>query len=230
MRKFSMLFLIVMMSQTNTFSSNEISARGVPMTYRIQRKSVRGYVISDASVYKTREDLRNLLKTWELKENQIEFMIDFYIHTGYAESCYVMDSSVFSIEKQVNGKALGFIQIMPDTATAVIDEVFESRNPEYIEKMERICFESFDCSLKELKAKIKDNTTSLLNNHKISMFIFYLKFSNRKWKDIPNFLENEIDNSLQAHARIWKKVWNTYLGKGTVNRYIVQVHECNKKI
>lgn len=223
--------MILGLFQSLGYSYMEINPRGVPMTYTIQRKKIRGYALSEASIFETKKNLQKLLEKWELSENQIDFLIDFYINTGFAESCYVMDSVVFSIEKQVNGQAIGFVQIMPDTAIGVIDEVLhDSNDKNYIAKMERICQNSFNMSLKQLRSKIKDNYIKSLNDHEISMFVFFLKFSNRKWRDIPSFPNGNPPNNIKSQAKAWKIAWNTYLGKGTVNKYIERVEECKKLI
>jgi hypothetical protein len=154
---------------------------------------------------------------WSLTENQRKIVVDLFFHTGIAESCYSVGCSVFSVAKQMEGPAIGFIQIEPETAHSVLEQSINAANggsPLYSRMNEIV-------DLKAVLDWIKRNPIGALNDMEMSLLIFRLKLGNIGFRGVPGFRgSTDIEPSLANLGKTWKKIWNTDLGAGTVEGFL----------
>jgi len=114
--------------------------------------------------------------------------------TGKAESGYK------TLQQYGGGPALGFFQMEPNTAIDIWDNYVMYR-PKYREKLYAL---GFDEGALEF---------CLLSNIGLQA-----AFCRLHYRRVPSALP-AADN-LEGQARYWKKYYNTYLGKGTVEHFM----------
>jgi len=200
----------------------EVPSRGKEAIRNIDGKETRGYFIDRDTINSLKNETDNVLSTlapW-FDDEQREFFKKFFEEIGLAESCYGTSEGVFSIEKQVRGPALGFVQIETPMAISVLNEVSKG-SPEYAKTMNTRIQDTLGMDIPQAIETIKGNPRKMLNNNRVSFVVFYLQFANKGFSDIPGFKEGEISNySHFDRAKLWKKVWNTSEGSGKVKDYI----------
>ena len=125
--------------------------------------------------------------------------LSLIMRTGWAESGYR------SLKGATSGNpALGFWQVELATAQDTLDNYVEYRP--HIMKV-----------LTTLGLDEEDLEFSLLSNIALQAAFCRLKYR-RDSKPIPSW------DNMEAQAKYWKRIYNTELGKGTVEHFI----ECNK--
>ncbi len=116
------------------------------------------------------------------------------MRTGYAESGYKV------LKQYGGGPALGFWQVEPTTAYDTVNN-YVSYRPKY------------EQALLELGCDFENLEFSLLSNIAIQVAFCRLKYM-RDPNPIPPA------SNLSDQAKYWKRVYNTELGKGTVEHFI----------
>ena len=123
--------------------------------------------------------------------------LSLIMRTGWAESGY-------RALRQYKGPAIGFWQVELDTVKDTLDNYVAYR-PHIMEVLE------------ELGLNTEDLEFSVLSSISLQAAFCRLKYR-RDSKPIPSW------DDMEAQAKYWKKVYNTELGKGTVQHFI----DCNK--
>jgi hypothetical protein len=204
--------------------SDGISSRG-------EASSVRGigngYFIGAENVRAMRGEMSEALVHIgsTLDEDVRQNLISLFEAVGFAESCYVVGDRIFSVERQVRGPARGFIQIEPSTADSVLRETIrsiQSGNEEY-QEIDRGCVNLFGMNLRQLRRAIADDPTTMLNDNRVAMLILRLKLGNMGV--LPRG-----DMGLNDYANMWKNIWNTRRGAGTVERFLSRNEEVSDKL
>ena len=107
--------------------------------------------------------------------------------------------------KQINGPACGIFQIEPNTARDIINNFIMKRA-------------NLFGNYSRLYNKNLTLEQNLCYNMMFSVFmarVFYLRFAEK------------IPDTLEGQAQYWKKYYNTYKGKGTVEQYIKNYRRFN---
>lgn len=193
-----------------------------------------GFYVNTDSQREIRSDLMRSLETMVPQDSyfgnkQKKFLMDLYENIGFAESTYETDRGFFSLETQINGPAIGYLQIEPSTALSVLDSVIGA-NANYRDAINKRSLDTFGKGLVELRDEIEENPVDLLNDHQVAFFVMYLKLANRGFKDIEGFRDGSFDPSLENQAKIWKKVWNTEKGSGTIDGFIDKTNRAFNKV
>ncbi|MDO8610793.1 MAG: hypothetical protein Q7R95_09690, partial [bacterium] len=222
--------------------SQENQIRISPQTIKISGHQTRGYFLDHNKINNMKKSTQTTINGIgsDLTGEQKQFFVNLYETIGYAESCYPVGNRVFSIEKQVGVKngAYGFIQVETYTAIDVISQAIDaqrSNNPKVsmsYKNLDANCRQIFGMNLQGIKSYIQSKPAESLNNDNISMLVLFLKFRNRGFKDIQNFYDtNTMKNYTQNdYVSIWKNVWNTSKGGGTIPGGIQKNNEMRKLI
>ena len=207
------------------------NSRGEESVASVLGQEVPGYYLNKNSILKMRDEFEDTIGTmapW-MSENQSRFFSQLFEETGYAESVYPLSQGLFSVEKNVGpGASYGFVQIMPETALSILNEVLRG-HPEYKDDINGRVQNTLGMSVEELREMIKNNPREMLNDNKIATIIFYLKFANRSFKDIAGFKEDNMEDSILNRGIIWKNTWNTSGGSGNVRDFISKNQIANAK-
>ena len=116
------------------------------------------------------------------------------IRTGRAETNYK------HLKQMGGGPALGFFQCEPNTAHDIVKNYIEYR-PHY-----RLKLEELGCDFENLEF-------SLMSNIAVQAAFCRIVYL-RDPHPIPSL------NDLEEQARCWKRVYNTKLGKGTIEHFM----------
>ena len=116
------------------------------------------------------------------------------MRTGYAESGYKV------LKQYGGGPAIGFWQVEPVTAHDTIDNYVNYRK-------------KYKDALQELGCNFENLEFSLLSNIAVQVAFCRLKYM-RDPKPIPSA------SNIEEQAKYWKRVYNTELGKGTVEHFV----------
>lgn len=195
-----------------------LMGRGEFGTAKLNGEEIYGFYLFDLDIqdmtYLISKSALNFL--WNLSPEKLKIFKRLFFHTGLAESCYDVGEKVFSIAKQINGSGIGFIQIEQETAISVLEETIKAINSNTIYRQlnDRI-------DLSSVLEYINRNPVGTLNNIEISLLIFRLKLGNRNFEGIPGFNgDKNLNPSLEDLGKSWKEIWNTNLGKGTVEEFV----------
>lgn len=200
-------------------AEEEVETNEVYDTAIIDGKEVQGYYIDERSLSEMREEVNKTLDgiaPW-MNEDQRAFFIKFFEEVGLAESVFHTENGLFSAREQINGPAKGYLQIEPETALSVLDQILLANN-KWTSTVNTRIQDGFGMSLKEMRDSINDNP-NMLDSSKVSMLIMYLKFANRGFKDIPNFKTAPQSLGHKERASVWKSVWNAG-GAGSVKGFL----------
>ena len=119
--------------------------------------------------------------------------LSLIMRTGWAESGY-------RALRQYKGPAIGFWQVEMDTVKDTLDNYVAYR-PHIMEVLE------------ELGLNTEDLEFSVLSSIALQAAFCRLKYR-RDSKPIPSW------DDMEAQAKYWKRVYNTELGKGTIEHFI----------
>ena len=133
---------------------------------------------------------------WALKEMDLysHEAADLIYKTGMAETGYK------HLKQMGGGPAIGFWQVEPATLIDIMDNYVKYR-PE-LEKR-----------LKSLGFNRKHMQVRVMSNIALQAAFCRLKYKRDKYR-LPK------SNDLESQAKYWKRVYNTYLGKGTIEHFM----------
>ncbi len=133
------------------------------------------------------------------------------LRTGAVESHYEY------IRQLGNGPARSFFQIEPATARYLINQYIEVR-PTIRKELEELCL----CDLSKMDDKSEDTVLrfQLMSNIALSIALCRIRYRIDR-KAIPPHTD------VTAQAEYWKRVYNTYLGAGTVEKFIKAAERCH---
>ena len=146
-----------------------------------------------------KKQIREIIE-WGLKEMDLysEDAVDLVYKTGNAETGYR------HLKQMGGGPAIGFWQVEPATLIDIMDNYVKYR-PE-LEKR-----------LKSLGFSRNGIETRVMANIALQAVFCRLKYKRDKYA-LPK------SNDLKGQAKYWKRVYNTHLGKGTIEHFM----EANK--
>ena len=142
-----------------------------------------------------KKQIRQII-AWSLKEMGLysKDAIDLVYKTGNAETGYR------HLKQMGGGPAIGFWQVEPATLIDIMDNYVKYR-PE-LEKR-----------LKSLGFSRNDIETRVMSNIALQAVFCRLKYKRDRYA-LPKA------NDLEAQAKYWKRVYNTHLGKGTIEHFM----------
>jgi len=119
-----------------------------------------------------------------------------------------VESNLGYYRKQTNGPARGIFQIEPTTAVDLIDRVVFVK---YKKLYSHITTECPFYSKENISTKKQLIGDLLITDDKLSILLARIKYLGDK---------RATPKDLVGIAETWKRVYNTYKGKGTINKYI----------
>ena len=133
---------------------------------------------------------------WALKEMDLysHEAADLIYKTGMAETGYK------HLKQMGGGPAIGFWQVEPATLIDIMDNYVNYR-PKLLE------------GLKSLGFSPDDVETRVMSNIALQAVFCRLKYKRDKYA-LP------LIGDLQGQAEYWKRVYNTHLGKGTIEHFM----------
>ena len=138
---------------------------------------------------------------------------EFSVWSKEAEDLVVgtalVESGGLKYIKQLNGPALGFIQMEPAT--------YKDLWHNYIAYKEGVTSRAIDY----WGINVSMSSELLLTDLKLGAFMCRMHYMRVK-STLPTTLEDQ--------AKYWKDHYNTYLGKGTVDKYLIAWHRFNKNV
>ena len=139
-----------------------------------------------------------------------EDAVELVLRTGAAESYFEY------IRQLGNGPARSFFQVEPATARYLINKYIEYR-PNVRKELEELCL----CDLSKIDDKSEDEQLrfQLMSNIALSIALCRIRYRLDR-KAIPP------KHDLRAQAEYWKRVYNTYLGAGTVEHFMKAAERC----
>ena len=146
-----------------------------------------------------KEDVKHIIR-WTLKylDMYSEDAEELVYRTGMAETGYR------HLRQMGNGPAIGFFQVESATMYDTLKNYVEYRK--HLKK-----------SILELGYNSEEPIMSLMSNIALQVAFCRLKYRRDK-RPIPS------KDKIEEQAKYWKRVYNTELGKGTVEHFI----SCNK--
>ena len=142
-----------------------------------------------------KKQIREII-VWALKEMDLYSLeaADLVYKTGMAETGYR------HLKQMGGGPAIGFWQVEPATLIDILDNYVKYR-PKLLE------------GLKSLGYSPDDIETRVMSNIALQAVFCRLKYKRDKYA-LP------LIGDLQGQARYWKRVYNTNLGKGTIQHFM----------
>jgi len=142
-----------------------------------------------------KKQIREIIE-WSLKEMDLysEDAVDLIYKTGNAETGYK------HLKQMGGGPAIGFWQVEPATLIDIMDNYVKYRS-----KLEK--------GLKSLGFDRRCMETRVMSNIALQAVFCRLKYK-RDRHPLPKA------NDLEAQAKYWKRVYNTHLGKGTIEHFM----------
>ena len=142
-----------------------------------------------------KKQIREVIE-WSLKEMGLysEDAVDLVYKTGNAETGYR------HLKQMGGGPAIGFWQVEPATLIDIMDNYVK-----YRPKLEK--------DLKLLGFSRDDMEVRVMSNIALQAVFCRLKYKRDKYP-LP------LIGDLQGQARYWKRVYNTELGKGTIEHFM----------
>ena len=139
-----------------------------------------------------RKDIKEIIKwTLEYLDMYSDDALNMVYRTGMAESGY-------RVLRQQGGPAVGFFQVEPATMFDTIEN-FVNYRPELKIKLYGIGYDDSDAEMR------------MLSNIALQVAFCRLKYRRDK-KAIPS--------SMEGQARYWKRVYNSEMGKGTIEHFL----------
>ena len=124
--------------------------------------------------------------------------VDLVYKTGNAETGYR------HLKQMGGGPAIGFWQVEPATLIDIMDNYVKYR-PELEKRLKLLGFDRRDMEVR------------IMSNIALQAVFCRLKYKRDRYA-LPSF------NDLESQAKYWKRVYNTHLGKGTIEHFM----EANK--
>jgi|TARA_R100000501_G_C2593538_1_gene92758 hypothetical protein len=142
-----------------------------------------------------KKQIREIIE-WSLKEMDLysEDAVDLVYKTGNAETGYR------HLKQMGGGPAIGFWQVEPATLIDIIDNYVKYR-PELEKRLKSLGFS---------KSGIE---TRVMSNIALQAVFCRLKYKRDRYA-LPK------SSDLKAQAEYWKRVYNTHLGKGTIEHFM----------
>ena len=142
-----------------------------------------------------KKQIREII-VWSLKKMDLysHQAADLVYKTGMAETGYR------HLKQMGGGPAIGFWQVEPATLIDILDNYVKYR-PKLLE------------GLKSLGYSPDDIETRVMSNIALQVVFCRLKYRRDKYA-LP------LIGDLQGQARYWKRVYNTELGKGTIEHFM----------
>ena len=142
-----------------------------------------------------KKQIREIIE-WSLKEMDLysEDAVDLVYKTGNAETGYR------HLKQMGSGPAIGFWQVEPATLIDIVDNYVKYRS-----KLEK--------GLKSLGFDRRHMEIRVMGNIALQAVFCRLKYKRDKYA-LPKA------NDLEAQAKYWKRVYNTHLGKGTIEHFM----------
>ena len=142
-----------------------------------------------------KKQIREIIE-WSLKEMDLysEDAVDLVYKTGNAETGYR------HLKQMGSGPAIGFWQVEPATLIDILDNYVKYRS-----KLEK--------GLKSLGFSRNGIETRVMGNIALQAVFCRLKYKRDRYA-LPK------SDDLKGQAKYWKRVYNTHLGKGTIEHFI----------
>ena len=147
---------------------------------------------SFADKYSTVKD--SIKWTLEYIDMYSEDAADLIFKTGMAESAYK------TVKQYNGGPAIGYWQVEPNTMYDIMENYVK-----YRPKLEKL--------LISLGYSDSDSETRVMNNMSLQIVFCRLKYKMSRFP-LPEA------GDLESQAKYWKKIYNSYLGKGTVKHFM----------
>jgi len=144
--------------------------------------------------------IKNII-IWALKQMDIYSpeAADLVFKTGMAETGYK------HLKQMGNGPAIGFFQVEPATLKDTMDNYVKYR-PKLQERFKKLGFDESDMEYR------------VMSNIALQAVFCRLKYKRDKYA-LP------LIGDLEGQAKYWKRVYNSHLGKGTIEHFMEANHE-----
>ena len=142
-----------------------------------------------------KKQIREIIE-WGLKEMDLysEDAVDLVYKTGNAETGYR------HLKQMGGGPAIGFWQVEPATLIDIMDNYVKYR-PKLEKRLISLGFDRRDIEVR------------VMSNIALQAVFSRLKYKRDKYA-LPK------SSDLEAQAKYWKRVYNTHLGKGTIEHFM----------
>ena len=203
-----------------------------PSTRKIKGKEVKGFDIKKKDYPALVKDVTRLVELYApaMKGNEQKQFADLFTTIGLGESVYDSEGdTLFTLTKQINGPAIGFIQVEPTTATSVLTQ-FNARGQDTptLQEIHANIEEETGMDVPTLIKTIEqggENAENVLASLPVQVLILRLKFGNEGFRGANGdriFVPGQ-KMTLPHKAKVWKGQWNTKEGKGTERGFIKKV-------
>ena len=141
------------------------------------------------------KEIRNII-AWALKETNLysHEAADLVFRTGMAETGYK------HLKQMGGGPAIGFFQVEPATLKDTMDNYVKYR-PELQKGLKKLGYDESDMEYR------------VMSNIALQAVFCRLKYKRDKYA-LP------LIGDLKGQAEYWKRVYNTHLGKGTIEHFM----------